>query len=100
MPIIRDIFTLDILLHSILGFALMGSMWAMTQEADWTNYARFSAMILYLRELGQVQGRYYDNNFLKGWTLAGADPDRAFHRHMEWIAPSVVINWVTVSWLV
>ena len=73
----------------------MGVMWAMTQEANWIIYARFAALFLFLREVGQVQARYYANNFLKGWTLAGADPDRAFHRHMEWIVPSAVINGIT-----
>lgn len=97
MIIIREIFTLDNLLHTVLGFALMGLFWLISgpgsfSDADWPRYALMAALVLYLRELGQVQARYHGNNFLRGWTLAGTDPDRAFHRHMEWIVPSIIIN--------
>jgi len=102
MKIFREIITLDNLLHTILGFVFMGALWGLSgawsvDSHDWSFYARTAIVVLYVRELGQVQARYYGNNFLKGWTLAGTDPDRAFHRHMEWIVPGIVINAITLS---
>ena len=95
MFIYRDILTLDNFLHVILGFLLMGVMWGITQDRSLNHFAMFAVIFLYARELTQVQARYHDNNFLKGWSLAGTDPHRAFHRHMEWIVPGIVINGVT-----
>lgn len=101
MKILREIITFDNLLHTILGFVFMAALWGLSgggsfSTVDWPLFARIAALWLYLREVGQVQARYHHHNFLRGWTLRGTDPDRAFHRHMEWIVPSVVVNGVTI----
>lgn len=96
MKIIREILTFDNLLHTLLGAAVAGLFYLASYAPGYLPFTLSAMLVLYLRELGQVQAKYHNNNFLKGWSLAGTDPDRMLHRHMEWVAPSVVINSVAL----
>lgn len=97
MKIIREILTFDNLLHTFLGALVAGIFYLASHAPGYLPFTLSAALVLYLRELGQVQARYHGNSFLKGWSLAGTDPDRMLHRHMEWIVPSVVINLVALT---
>ena len=50
---------------------------------------RIAALYLYLRELTQVQCRYYGNRFYKGWTLRGD-----IHKWAEWVLPWIALETI------
>lgn len=68
----KDIFTLDNLLHGILGAVVMLAAWFYLPLA--------ASMALYLREQGQSSPNSKD--WTLGWSL---------HKHAEWFVPSAVL---------
>lgn len=81
---VKDIFTADVLLHSI-GAVLM--TWFMHDVLMVMPYAAagIATFIWFWRELTQLQCAQYDFNFLKGWNIF----KWTVNRNAEWILPGV-----------
>jgi len=89
----RELFTADVLAHA-------GAIMLMAALAHWytglsyTASVPIAALVMFVRELTQVQAAHYDNNIFGGWhTSAGHGLDRpgVFNSHhtAEWLAPAV-----------
>ncbi len=78
----RHVLTADNGLHVLLGAALALAMHAIA-GAEPIRAAAAAALVLYLREVTQMQTRL-GLPFWRGWGLD-------LHRQMEWAAPSVVL---------
>ena len=85
--ILKATFTLDVLLHILLGALQVAALMLMLRFMPPLMAAIiFATWALFLRELTQLQSTKYGYDFRRGWGLDGS-----LHRQMEWIAPGLFL---------
>lgn len=90
----------DVGLHVILGAILTIILYAIRLvlglRVPLWGVAMDACVVLFVRELTQVQARYHENNFFKGWN---ASEEGVFNLHhtAEWLAPAIVVLLLAVA---
>ena len=87
------IITTDALLHVPLGAVLGAAMVALALlPAHWAAAVAGGAL-LYFREVTQRQCAWHRCDFRRGWLLGGH-----WHKHVEWVAPAVILLAAAGVW--
>lgn len=90
----------DVLLHTLLGGGLAASLYLLSLVFGGVALPLWLAavaagVVLFFRELTQVQARYHRNRFFRGWD---ASPTGVFNMHhtVEWLVPTLAILTFTL----
>ena len=78
-----DVDWIDVGLHAALAVVMAQALyWSGLAGGGW-QAALLATLALYLREVTQVQSRYYGNHFFRGWLTD-------LHHTAEWLVPGLV----------
>jgi hypothetical protein len=80
--------TLDNALHTLLGFVIGAIVYALSRLNLCLGAWASGSLLLFFRELTQIQTNSFQDNFFQGW---GRNFDPARNHVREWFYPSVAL---------